>query len=423
MDSTLPLTSKGIAEAKYMRQFRKDLGIKFDVAFVSDFMRTQQTADIVVNNKAARFDMKELRPNGTAEDAFAAMYAAFDIQDDTKVYVCTHNPLIQQMAAAGWLGFNSDANQFAHGSMLRIDTHKLPPDKHPLHWLIRPGLVEHMYESDLVESATQIVEHLGRASKARIVDPLIEKLRKAVARRFRAQSKVATNDAGKWDVLRRLADETQRFSDQFTRIASQGYYEGAGHVAGQLGVLHIETQEVMIPPHYLVERVPTLHSLTTRRQPPGYNRPAQALTDEIDATTQERIASIESDGFAKGLTVAAIATAIRQQFRDWANGAPGKTSRSETIATHEISRAFHTGGADVAEIVNYELRAAGGWIEKAWDGEPDACEEICMPNIEAGWLAEDEQFPSGDSEAPGHNGCRCSMSYRRAGAQSEESRR
>lgn len=390
MDSTLPLTSKGIAEAKYMRQFRKDLGIKFDVAFVSDFTRTQQTADIVVNKKAARFDMKELRPNGTAEDAFAAMYRSFDIQDDTLVYVCTHNPLIQQMAAAGWLGFNADANQFAHGSMLRIDTHTLPPEKHPLHWLIRPGLIEHMYESDLVESATQFVEHLGRASKARIVDPLIEAASRSLSSRFTKQGR-------KYLRTKTITlQQTTGFRRRFERLIQTAYEGGVEHVAGVLAVL----REAKV-------------NLATKKQPPGYDRTATDIEDQIDATSRDRIASIESDGLAKGLTAAAIATAIRQQFRDWAG------DRAQTIATQEVSRAFHQGGTDVARIVNEEN--GGRYVEKHWDTQDNPC-ELCIENEDAGWIGVDEDYPNFGARPPGHPNCQCSESFRTVG-QSEEAHR
>jgi phosphohistidine phosphatase SixA len=406
MDSTLELTSKGVRDAKLMRQFRKDLDIKFDVAFVSDFVRCQQTADVVVNKKAPRFDMKELRPNCTPEEAFIAMHKAFpelaasDKAPETSVYICTHNPLIQAIAGTVWFGFNPDVNNFSHGTMLRIDTHELPPEKHPLHWIIRPGLVEHMYESDLVESATQLVEHLGRASKARIVDPLIASLQRAVGRRFKKQGEAYTTTGRIWPAF----DEASRFRTAFGRVSSKSYDAGVAHVAGALGV----------NPAPVYAGVTEAAKLNLKRQPPGHERTAVDLESEIDATTQERIAAIESDGVAKGLTAAAIATAIRQQFREWAGG------RALTIAEAEVSRAFHQGGADVARIVNQE--GGGHLVEKAWDGEPDACDEICMPNIEDGWIPEDILFQSGDSEPPGHPNCRCSLSYRTVG-QSEEARR
>src|SRR5690348_5038873 len=118
MDATRSLTSKGVREAKLMRQWRKDLGIKFDVVFSSDFARAVETADVIRNKKAPWTQLSALRPDSTAEDAFAAMYDAFDIGDDTHVYVVTHSPLVQKMAAAAWIGFNPDINHFSHGTLL-----------------------------------------------------------------------------------------------------------------------------------------------------------------------------------------------------------------------------------------------------------------------------------------------------------------
>src|SRR5207244_8118769 len=133
----------------------------------------------------------------------------------------------------------------------------------------------------------------------------------------------------------------------------------AGYVAGQLAVALEEAAK-----------------LKTTKQPPGYTRTASDLEGDIDATTRDRIASIESDGVAKGLTAAAIAAAIRQQFKDWAG------DRAQTIATHEVSAAFHAGGRAVAAIVNQEN--SGRYVERHWDTQDNPCEH-CQENAEAGW--------------------------------------
>lgn len=52
-----------------------------------------------------------------------------------------------------------------------------------------------------------------------------------------------------------------------------------------------------------------------------------------------------------------------------------------------------------------------GATEKQWVG--GTC-DVCLDNSGAGWIAEDELFPSGDDEPPAHNNCTCDLETRDA---------
>ena len=93
--------------------------------------------------------------------------------------------------------------------------------------------------------------------------------------------------------------------------------------------------------------------------------------------------------------------------------------RAQTIATQEVSRAFHQGGRDVAAIVNQEN--GGRYVERHWDVQDSPC-ELCQENDDAGWIGEDEQYPNFPEGPPGHVNCVCSESFRTVG-QSEEARK
>lgn len=83
-------------------------------------------------------------------------------------------------------------------------------------------------------------------------------------------------------------------------------------------------------------------------------------------------------------------------------------ARAEAAAIWEVSKAYHQGMNDVAASVI----GHGIIVEKRWLADPDACEEICQPNAEDGWIPEDINFASGEDLPPGHPHCRCSAEYR-----------
>jgi len=59
----------------------------------------------------------------------------------------------------------------------------------------------------------------------------------------------------------------------------------------------------------------------------------------------------------------------------------------------------------VEETVMSELQASG-IAQVEWVNEPGAC-PICLDNADAGPINIGDTFPSGDSQAPAHNRCRC----------------
>lgn len=235
---------------------------------------------------------------------------------------------------------------------------------------------------ELAGSGVRLAEHLGRASKARVIDPLVKRLRKALARRFKLQ---ASQYRQTGSIAGALTDKQRRaFRGAFKGAAASAYEGGVALAGGQLGVM--------------IEEAATLNTL---KQPPGWNRTAQDLEAEIDATTTDGIASILTGNQAS--SAAAALALINEKFQEWA------ADRSEMIAVNEISSAYHGGAMDVAEIV----AQAGTQVEKAWDADPGAC-EVCLGNSGDGWVPEDILFSSGSDAPPQHPGCRCSLSLRKA---------
>jgi len=71
---------------------------------------------------------------------------------------------------------------------------------------------------------------------------------------------------------------------------------------------------------------------------------------------------------------------------------------AETLGLTEIQSV-------VEETVMGELQASG-IAQVEWVNEPGAC-PICLDNADAGPVNIGDTFPSGDSQAPAHNRCRC----------------
>lgn len=225
-----------------------------------------------------------------------------------------------------------------------------------------------------------VYESLKLGHKEKLVAPLMRRLKAATAARFSRQlraikqgKKVRFNDGS--------------FQRVFARTTDLAYNNGARYAARGLGVFK------------------EAGSYTTKRWPVGYALKAQQVESDLDKTTAEAITSIQAlNPEVKG---AALVKLIAAAFKDF------RGARSEMIATHEISKAFHTGGADVARIVNEEQ--GGSYVTKSWQVQDDPC-DICIENAGAGALSEDEQFPSGDAHPPAHVRCVCSIEYGRAQA-------
>ena len=84
-----------------------------------------------------------------------------------------------------------------------------------------------------------------------------------------------------------------------------------------------------------------------------------------------------------------------------------KPTRTELIAQTEANDAYNDGRHSIAIGLDMD--------EKRWD--PDgtaACEEICQPNADQGWIPIDEDFQSGDDAPSGHPRCDCSTDYRKS---------
>jgi hypothetical protein len=132
------------------------------------------------------------------------------------------------------------------------------------------------------------------------------------------------------------------------------------------------------------------------------DRSLSKLTGGINDTTVERLQGAIADAWQAGGTADDIVKAITDTYADFSS------ARAEMVAQTEGNDAYNAGLRAMAD--------EWGADEKSWDGDGEACEEICQPNIDAGWIPIDDNFPSGDSEPTAHPRCDCGVNFRKTDA-------
>lgn len=132
----------------------------------------------------------------------------------------------------------------------------------------------------------------------------------------------------------------------------------------------------------------------------------------VNRTTKTRLLTILSNAAETGQSYQTTAKEIM------AAGESGIFSyhRAEMIATNEIGKAYGDGNHEMVDIYRKETDAK---IEKIWiTSGDDMVTDECQANGDEGWIDFDDEFDSGDQQAPrsGHPRCRCDTGYRNSNA-------
>jgi hypothetical protein len=122
------------------------------------------------------------------------------------------------------------------------------------------------------------------------------------------------------------------------------------------------------------------------------------LTGDFSTTSINRLRDAVADAWDQGGSYNQIVKAIQDTFADFSD------KRAGTIAQTEVNDAYNRGRIYTA--------AAAGFDQKAWDPDGEAC-EICMANVDEGWIGIDEEFSSGDLAPTAHPNCDCSIDFQK----------
>lgn len=134
----------------------------------------------------------------------------------------------------------------------------------------------------------------------------------------------------------------------------------------------------------------------------------------LNDTTRQRLQSVLEQARAEGYSYDKTATLVRQLFSGFSTPSPlgHIKDRAELVAVTESGTAYEEGRWMAVQ----KTLAIGIEMEKSWLADPTACEGVCRPNAEVGWISTGDKFPQAGDRAPGHPGCRCGTLYRRKSA-------
>jgi hypothetical protein len=254
----------------------------------------------------------------------------------------------------------------------------------------------------LIEAIQRLIAVLTGDQHARNRRPLQRKLKRALARAFRAQGGAIV--AGIESHRRRQG------------LREAGLREADGDAAW-LEALILSTEHLLaFPITEEAQAAILLGALTMIREIGGPSfdlsnpRAVQYLTtirNRITGISEETFRVVQSilvDGVERGASYAEIAREIRIKFADMSR------DRSELIAVTEIGDAYSEGQL----LVGDAMQLRGITTQKRWlTAGDDAVEAECESNEAAGWIPIDDAFPSGHERPLAHPRCRCALGVRR----------
>jgi hypothetical protein len=122
------------------------------------------------------------------------------------------------------------------------------------------------------------------------------------------------------------------------------------------------------------------------------------LTGDLAETTKDRLRNAIADAWDKGGSYDQIVGAIQDTVEQFSS------VRAGMIAQTETNDAYNEGRDAMAR--------SAGLSEKSWETESGNPCEVCLGNVDDGWIDIDDTFSSGDVTATAHPGCMCALNYR-----------
>ena len=124
----------------------------------------------------------------------------------------------------------------------------------------------------------------------------------------------------------------------------------------------------------------------------------QKLTGGLDDTSTQRLRTAIGDAWDAGGSYDQIVSAITETFDDFSE------TRAGLIAQTEAIDAYNEGRNETARGLGFD--------EKSWEVESDNPCEVCLGNVDDGWIDFDDSFSSGDDAPSSHPGCCCVLNFR-----------
>lgn len=143
-DADRPLTEKGQRQARRVGRLLKRLGVTFDLALTSPFVRARETAALVLETMASDLKARpssEFTPSGEDD----AMWQAIAHAEGSSVLVVGHLPSIGSLAGSLLGSLSEQPLHFYKGSLvaLRCDQDGRKPHV-TLEWMLSPSVVKRL---------------------------------------------------------------------------------------------------------------------------------------------------------------------------------------------------------------------------------------------------------------------------------------
>ena len=122
------------------------------------------------------------------------------------------------------------------------------------------------------------------------------------------------------------------------------------------------------------------------------------LTGDLAETTKDRLRNAIADAWDKGGSYDQIVGAIQDTVEQFSS------VRAGMIAQTETNDAYNEGRDEMAR--------SAGLNEKSWETESGNPCEVCLANVDDGWIDIDDTFSSGDDAPTAHVNCMCDLNYR-----------
>lgn len=136
-DALRPLTEFGITQAERIGAFLQENQIQFDFAFVSPYLRAQQTFQALLPFVEVKqsFTESDLTPNGDEDNALASIFAI--APKKASILLVSHLPIVCDLVSA--LTINHERPMFATATLACIElTEFKPQPKGSLLWMQQP---------------------------------------------------------------------------------------------------------------------------------------------------------------------------------------------------------------------------------------------------------------------------------------------
>lgn len=244
----------------------------------------------------------------------------------------------------------------------------------------------------------------ARAAIAAILTPVLAKIGKKAAGHVRAALKQLGKAGGEEDIaddadLGDFVDAVPLIGDELASVAM----DSAKRTYARIGVdttsdLMNQVNEDAVG----AARARAAEMVGMRWSDDGTLVPSRNAENTITETTRDMIRTIIADGLADNIGTDAIADNIEASTAF-------SPERADLIAHTEVGNINSQASLDSAQTA----AAAGVKLLKGWlTAGDDKVEDICLGNEAAGFIALDDDFPSGDAAPLAHLRCRCSLIYR-----------